>query len=61
MILAICVTFLPVAFISRIAATWSSETFHRHPGFDPPHFFPLRRAASIPALARRAIRTMSLP
>jgi hypothetical protein len=61
MILAICVTFLPAVFISIIAVTCSSETFHLHPGFDPPHFFPFLRAASWPALARLAIRTMFLP
>jgi len=39
-------TFLPAAFISWIAVTWSSLTFHRQPFFDPPHRFPFRRATA---------------
>ncbi len=61
MILAMCVTFLPSAFISPMAVACSSDTFHLQPGLLPPHFFPFLRAASCPARTRRAIRTISLP
>ena len=39
-----CVIFFPAAFISLMATTWSSLTFHRQPFLLPPQRFPFSHA-----------------